>query len=68
MDITSGHSDYANARELVPVEGLRVIMVTQHDEVDYMCGEPAFVALHFEDGTTVKFIVEDDFRLSVSRG
>lgn len=49
---------YANIRELLPVEGRRVALVTQHDELDYLTGEPAFVQIHFDDGSSITFTLE----------
>lgn len=51
---------YANVRELVPLEGQRVVMVSQHDEVDWLCGLPAHVSLHFENGWTLKVCILAD--------
>lgn len=53
-------SDYANVRELLPVEGQRVVSVTQHDEADWLCGYPAYVMLIFENGYTLRVLVTDD--------
>lgn len=53
-------SDYANIRERLPVEGLRVVSVTQHDEVDWLCGLPAFIMLIFENGYTLRVEVTDE--------
>lgn len=45
---------------------MRVLDVTQHDELDYLCGDTeAFVAFHFENGTTVKVFIRDDGTLLV---
>ena len=50
---------YANIRELLPLEGRRVALVTQHDEVDYMAGGPAFVEILFDDGQRLTFSFEE---------
>lgn len=55
-------SGYVNVRDLLPVEGMRVVSVTQHDEVDWLCGMPAFVMLIFENGYTVRIIIDDSDR------
>lgn len=51
-------NDYATIRELLPLEGRRVALVTQHDEVDYMAGGPAFVQILFDDGQRLTFSFE----------
>ena len=50
---------YANIRELMPLEGRRVMLVTQHDEADWLAGDPAFVQIHFDDGSSIMFIFEE---------
>lgn len=56
---------YANIRELLPVVGLVVVEVTQHDEEDYMLGGPAFFMIHFDSGLTLQVEVCDDGRVRV---
>lgn len=55
--------DYANIRELLPVEGLRIMMVTQQDEIEWLCGEPAFFCLHLDNGSTIRVVVVEDGRI-----
>lgn len=50
---------YANVRELLPIEGRRVALVTQHDEIDWLAGEPAFIQIHFEDGASITFVFDE---------
>lgn len=52
--------DYATIRELMPFTGRRVIDVTQHDEVDWICGQPAFFILHFDDGSWLRVVFTDE--------
>ena len=54
-----GRQSYSTIRELLPIVGRRVLDVTQHDDVDWLCGLPAFIVLHFDDGTMMRIIVED---------
>lgn len=53
-------------RELIGgLVGLRVIGITQHDELDYLTGETeAFFCLHFSDGSHVKVEVTDSSSVS----
>lgn len=59
---------YANIRELLPLAGRRVLDVTQHDEADYLAGDPAFIAIHFDDGTTVTIVIDDSSLVHVKVG
>ena len=58
---------YSNIRELLPIEGRRVLLVSQQDEADWLAGEPAYILIGFDDGTTLRVIVEDDERVFVRR-
>lgn len=51
---------YSNIREILgPVIGQRLIDITQHDEDEYQETRQAFIMLHFEDGSYLKFPVEE---------
>lgn len=58
--------NYTTIRELLPVEGLRVVLVTQHDEFEYLIDGLAYVCLHFENGMTVTVFINESDRLLVS--
>ena len=50
---------YANIRELLPIAGKTIALVTQHDEVDFLAGDPAFIQIHFDDGSSITFMFEE---------
>lgn len=46
--------------------GRRVLEVTQHDEAEWLAGYPAYFMLMFDDGSTLRVVVEDQ-EVSVTR-
>lgn len=51
---------YANIRELLPAIGLKILHISQHDEDEWIAGHPAYFTLHFDDGSSLTVIVEDE--------
>lgn len=56
---------YANIRELLPVVGRYVLDVTQHDEDEWLIAGEAYIMLHFDNGSTLRIVIEDDERVAV---
>lgn len=53
---------YANIRDaelLGPFVGQRIVDITQHDKDEYEETRQAYIALHFENGQTLKFPIGD---------
>jgi hypothetical protein len=49
-----------------PLIGRKVIEITQHDEEEWNSGSPAYVCLHFDNGMTLRLIIEDEPRVFLS--
>lgn len=52
--------EWANIREVLPIEGRQIVMITQHDEMDYLADGVAFFCLHLDDGSTLRIVVTAD--------
>jgi hypothetical protein len=51
---------YSNIRQILgPCIGKRVVEITQHDEAEWKENHDSYVMLMFEDGSTLKFPVQD---------
>jgi hypothetical protein len=51
---------YASIREILRAFiGERLVDITQQDEADYVPGGPSEVFLHFGNGQTLRFWIED---------
>lgn len=57
---------YENIRELLPIEGQKVVMVSQHSEEEWMADSPAYIMLMFESGLTMRIIIDDRQMILVS--
>lgn len=60
---------YANIREhLGSLVGAQVLDVTQHDEADWLAGDPAYFMLMFSNGSVLKVEVWNDGRIKYMEG
>jgi hypothetical protein len=51
---------YATIREvLAAFIGQTVVDITQHDEADFVPGGPSDIYLHFSNGHTLHFLIDD---------
>lgn len=60
---------YANIRDddlLGPLVGQRVIEITQHDQEEFEEDHVSYIALHFENGYTLTFQINDDCHFTIS--
>lgn len=58
---------YVTVREFMGhCVGQRVVDITQHDEEEFLEDGSSYIAIHFEDGTTVTFNIGDDGAVAVT--
>jgi hypothetical protein len=59
--------EYSTVRDFLgQLIGQRLIEITQHDEEEFVEEGASYIALHFEDGTTVTFDIGDDGAVGVT--
>jgi hypothetical protein len=60
---------YANIRDpelLGPFVGQRCVEITQHDREEFLEDHVSYIALHFENGYTLTFEINDDCHFTIS--
>lgn len=60
--------DYATIRDadlLGPIVGDRVVGVTQHDEIEWLCGGPAYFCIHFACGLMLRVVIDDNSDITI---